>query len=190
MARKTPLIAALTVDLSLLGTAEGEAPRVIKLLPAGEFRARDGRPEECPAWRLDEAAAAVLIAEANRRETPYVIDYEHQTLHAAINGKPAPASGWFHTLEWRDDGLYATDVEWTVSAAAMIVSKEYRYLSPVFTYDKSGRVAVLLHVALTNNPALDELPELQVGMWWRAGRVLDRSHEYRDSIGGVTSMPL
>lgn len=33
---------------------------------------------------------------------------------------------------------------------------------PVFTYDKHGRVTGLLHVALTNNPALDQLPELQV----------------------------
>ncbi|MFB9160491.1 phage protease, partial [Chromobacterium violaceum] len=61
-------------------------------------------------------------------------------------------------------GLYATDVEWTDKAAAMIVAKEYRYLSPVFTYDKQGRVTGLLHVALTNNPALDELPELQVAV--------------------------
>lgn len=162
MARKKTLIAALTVDLSLLGTVDGEAPRVIKLLPAGEFRARDGRPEECPAWRLDEAAAAVLITEANQRETRYVIDYEHQTLRSEKNGQPAPASGWFGSLEWRSDGLYATDVAWTDKAAAMIVAKEYCYLSPVFTYDKQGHVTGLLHVALTNNPALDELPELQV----------------------------
>ncbi|WP_293766599.1 phage protease [uncultured Aquitalea sp.] len=162
MAHLTPLIAALTVDLSQLGTADGEAPRVIKLLPAGTFRARDGRPAECPAWQLDEVLAAILIAEANQRETRYVIDYEHQTLRSETNGKPAPASGWFGALEWREDGLYATDVEWTATAAAMIVAKEYLYLSPVFTYDKHGRVTGLLHVALTNNPALDQLPELQV----------------------------
>lgn len=162
MAQKTPLIAALTVDLSQLGNADGEAPRVIKLLPAGTFRARDGRPAECAAWKLDEVLAAILIAEANQRETRYVIDYEHQTLRSVENGKPAPASGWYGTLEWREDGLYATDVEWTATAAAMIAAKEYRYLSPVFTYDKQGRVTGLLHVALTNNPALDELPELQV----------------------------
>lgn len=93
MAHKTPLIAALTVDLSQLGTTDGEAPRVIKLLPAGTFRARDGRPAECPAWQLDEVLAAILIAEANQRETRYVIDYEHQTLRSETNGMPAPPAG-------------------------------------------------------------------------------------------------
>ncbi|MCG9015203.1 phage protease, partial [Laribacter hongkongensis] len=79
MAHLAPLIAALTVDLSQLGIADGEAPRVIKLLPAGSFRARDGRPVECAAWTLDTVSAASLIAEATQREVRYVIDYEHQT---------------------------------------------------------------------------------------------------------------
>ena len=167
MAHQTPHIAALTVDLALIGTADGQAPRTLKLLPAGNFSARDGRPgnvatASCSHWTLTAALAAPLVAEASQRATRYVIDYEHQTLRAADNGKPAPASGWFGTLEWRPDGLYATDVEWTAAAAAMIVAKEYRYLSPVFTYDSQGRVTGLLHVALTNNPALDELPDIGV----------------------------
>lgn len=167
MAHQTSHIAALTVDLALISTADGQAPRTLKLLPAGNFSARDGRPgnvadASCSHWTLTAALAAPLVAEASRRATRYVIDYEHQTLRAADNGKPAPASGWFGTLEWRADGLYATDVEWTASAAAMIVAKEYRYLSPVFTYDSQGRVTGLLHVALTNNPALDELPDIGV----------------------------
>lgn len=167
MAHQTSHIAALTVDLALISTADGQAPRTLKLLPAGNFSARDGRPgnvatANCSHWTLTAALAAPLVAEASRRATRYVIDYEHQTLRAADNGKPAPASGWFGTLEWRADGLYATDVEWTAAAAAMIVAKEYRYLSPVFTYDSQGRVTGLLHVALTNNPALDELPDIGV----------------------------
>ncbi|MXR36715.1 phage protease [Craterilacuibacter sinensis] len=155
MAHLAPLIAALTVEIT-------QGQPAIKLLPSGAFRARDGRPAECAAWQLDETLAAALIREACSRDVPYVIDYEHQTLRSEQNGQPAPASAWFRTLEWREDGLYATDVEWTAKAAAMIADKEYRYLSPVFTYDKHGRVTGLLHVALTNNPALDELPELQV----------------------------
>ncbi|WP_189460731.1 phage protease [Jeongeupia chitinilytica] len=155
MAHPAPLIAALTVEIS-------QGQKAIKLLPAGDFRARDGRPVDCAAWHLDEVLAVALIAEANQRETRYVIDYEHQTLRSVENGKPAPAAGWFRTLEWRQDGLYATDVDWTATAAAMIEAREYLYLSPVFSYDKQGRVTGLLHVALTNNPALDELPELQV----------------------------
>jgi phage I-like protein len=81
-----------------------------------------------------------------------VIDYEHQTLNAATNGQPAPAAAWFSTLEWRDgDGLYATDVQWTERAAAMVAAGEYRFLSPVFCFDNHGNVKALLHAALTNN---------------------------------------
>ncbi|UJB30300.1 phage protease [Chromobacterium sp. Beijing] len=162
MAHLAPFIAALTVDLSKQAGTEGKAPRVVKLIPAGSFRARDGRPVEVSAWKMDSVQAAILIAAATDRRTRYVIDYEHQTLRSIENGKPAPAAGWFRTLEWRDDGLYAVDVEWTTAAAAMLESDEYGYLSPVFTYDKEGRITGLLHVALTNNPALDELPELSV----------------------------
>ncbi|BBF84891.1 Mu-like prophage FluMu I protein [Aquitalea magnusonii] len=155
MAHLAPRIAALTIDITPGQTA-------LKLLPAGTFRARDGRPAECPYWQLDAALAAALVIAAAQRQTRYVIDYEHQTLNSPVNGQPAPAAGWFGTLEWREDGLYATDVQWTARAAAMIDALEYRYLSPVFAYDKAGNVIALLHVALTNNPALDELPELQV----------------------------
>lgn len=91
------------------------------------------------------------------------IDYEHQTLRAADNGQPAPAAGWIRPADiaWRPGvGLVAAAVHWTERAAAMIESGEYRYLSPVFSYDRNGEVRDLLHSALTNLPALDLLPEV------------------------------
>ncbi|WP_258237666.1 phage protease [Pseudomonas sp. Q2-TVG4-2] len=43
----------------------------------------------------------------------------------------------------------------------MIAGKEYRYLSPVFSYDKrTGEVLELHHVGLTNFPALDGMNSL------------------------------
>jgi phage I-like protein len=155
-------------------TAELTAPkREVRLLPAGVFRAADGsgRPKDAPAWRIDAASAAALIARFNTRADQRVIDYEHATLTAADKGGFAPAAGWFGTLEWRDPatgsgqadelgGLYAIDVEWTPQAAAMIGNREYRYLSPVFQYDRDGTVLNLLHAGLTNNPGLDGLTDL------------------------------
>lgn len=136
----------------------------IQLLPAGRFRAQDGRPEDCPeGWYIDADIAAMLIAAADARATPYVLDYEHQTLRAAKNGQPAPASGWFKTLEWRDgEGLFATGVDWTAAAASHIEAKEYRFISPVFLYDKEGRVTSLINAALTNTPALDDMDEVML----------------------------
>ena len=147
-------IAALTFELSVSGNT-------IQLLPSGSFRAQDGRPTDCKAWQLDAAIAQNLIALAAARKTPLVIDYEHQTLRAATNGQPAPASGWFKTLTYRDGaGLFATDVEWTEPARLMIANKEYRFISAVFTYDKQGRIREILHAALTNTPALDGMDEV------------------------------
>lgn len=128
----------------------------VQLFPAGKFRAMDGRPDDVPHWYLDAKVAASVIADFSARKNKVVIDYEHQTLMAAKNGMPAPASGWIAALTWRDDGLYATNVEWTDRAAGMIESCEYKYISPVFLYDKkTGAVKKLLHAALTNDPALD-----------------------------------
>lgn len=135
----------------------------IRILPAGEFRARDGRPQGVDAWRLDKAHAERLIAAAHARRVDYPVDYEHQTLLTEKNGQPAPAAGWFRALEWREDGLWATDVRWTARAREMLDAGEYRYLSPVFSYDGgTGHVASLHSVALTNNPALDDLDDLYV----------------------------
>lgn len=152
MFRKNPIaVAACVAELN------AQAPAEIKLLPAGAFRARDGRPGNVTAWHLDAAAAARLIAQAQAAKGDFVIDYEHQTLHAEENGQPAPAAGWFKNLEWREgDGLYAVAVRWTARASQLIEAGEYRYISPVFGYDKqSGVVTELLMAALTNYPALD-----------------------------------
>lgn len=152
--QKSTAIAACAFSVS--------AAASIQLLPAGKFRASDGRPHEVDAWHIDAAIAAKLIAEFSARANRTVIDYEHQTLLSAENGKPSPAAGWFKTLEWREgDGLYATDVKWTQAAARMIENEEYLYISPVFAYDAStGDVSFLLNAALTNDPALDGMSEV------------------------------
>lgn len=167
-----PQIAALSLEIT-------PGQKAVKILPAGEFRARDGRPADCPHWVLDSVNAALLVAQAAARQTRYAFDYEHQTLRAADNGQPAPSAGWFSTLEWREgDGLYATDVEWTARAAAMIDAREYLYISPLFVYTPDGRVQELINVALTNNPALDELPALSLAALSRL--ISPVSHEKKE----------
>lgn len=134
----------------------------IQLTPAGDFRASDGRPVGIPAWTIDADIAARIIEQATSRSNPFVIDYEHQTLKAEDNGQPAPAAGWFKSLEWRDGvGLFAVGVEWTSRAREMIEAGEYRFISPVFSYDKAtGELKKLLMAAITNNPAIDGMDEV------------------------------
>ncbi|MDH5786407.1 MAG: phage protease [Chromatiales bacterium] len=151
-------IAACVVDLN------GHVPAEIQLTPAGQFRARDGRPEGLHGWYIDADIAARVIARAQATAGDFVIDYEHQTLHAEKNGQPAPAGGWWQgaNMEWRDgEGLFATDITWTDNARAVIAAREYRYISPVLAYDKTtGHVLAILMAALTNYPAIEGLSDL------------------------------
>lgn len=150
-----------------------------QLLPAGEFRARDGRPTDADAWRLTAEITAGVIARANARQNAIVIDYEHQTLRTEVNGKPAPAAGWFTSMAFREgEGLFATDTTWTERAQEMIRSGEYRYISAVFSYrPDSGEVLEILHAGLTNFPALDGLAEVSAQAAARFSPYCDESEE-------------
>jgi phage I-like protein len=149
-------LSALSIDLN------GRVPSEIQLTPDGLFRAKDGRPEKLNGWILNNENAQAVVQLANAQSDAFVIDFEHQTLYAKQNGMPAPAAGWFSGLEYREGlGLFATQVEWTDSAALAIQNKEYRYISPVISYDtKTGAVTKVHMAALTNNPALDGMKDL------------------------------
>lgn len=131
-----------------------------QILPFGEFSARDGRPFETPnqVWRIDNEngrALAALLAEQTKEGEPLLFDYEHQTLNAAKNGQPAPASAFGEEYEWRDNkGLFVKPA-FTEKARVHIKSREYTKFSPVIRYNKTtGDVLSLHSVALTNKPAL------------------------------------
>lgn len=134
----------------------------VQLTPAGSFRGMDGRPKDAEHWYIDAEIAQALIAAADARRTSYVTDYDHQTLRAEKNGQPAPAAGWFKKLEWREGvGLFAIDVDWTERARTMIAAGEYKYISPVFLYEKvTGKITALYMAAITNNPAIDGMDEV------------------------------
>lgn len=129
----------------------------IQLLPAGEFAARDGRPETAGTYKLTDQRGRELAAEltATAAKTPVVVDYDHRSIYVAEHGGKAEAAGWITRADWRDGvGLFAT-VEWTQAAAQHIKSGEYRYVSPVFFHDRdTGEVKQVVMAALVNHPAL------------------------------------
>ena len=135
------------------------------LIPAGSFDAPEGAMMGEGPWVLDAEGGAALAAKLHERGRDLPVDFEHQTLLASKNGQPAPAAGWIAAADivWREGvGLVATAIRWTERAAAWIGEGAYRFLSPVFRYTESGAVMDLLHVALTNNPALPNLPEVRL----------------------------
>lgn len=128
-------------------------PEEIQLLPMGRFTARDGRGP----WTVRDIGHAQRIVDASRDyigsgEIP--IDYDHQIVLQAQNGAKAIAAGWINQLEARPNGIWGK-VRWTPQAAAHLSTREYRHISPTFTYNRTGDVMRITSAALTNAPALE-----------------------------------
>jgi phage I-like protein len=139
--------------LSVLNIEADKTSDWIELIPApnanGMVQGRDGR-----AWYWDRQAADLVLSAFNSRGIDIVVDWEHATETRAPNGDQAPASGWISQIELRDSALFGK-VSWTPRAAEQIASREYRFLSPVFDYNKeTQRIARLVSVGLTNKPNL------------------------------------
>lgn len=166
-------IAALAQDFNLDASE-------IRLIPAGLFRANDGRPSGLPGWKLDAENATEIITDIASRDD-LLIDFEHQSLKTKENGQPAPAAGWIKGLVWREGvGLIATGVKWTARARSMILAGEYRYISPVFSYSAvTGRVEKLFCAGLTNTPGLTGLTDLSsVAINARQAVILPRDSDH------------
>ncbi len=128
-----------------------------QLLPAGEFRARDGRPFDAPFWYLDGEIAAGLIEQVRSSGQDVLIDYDHQTLLKAKQGLgEALAAGRFSAdeIEWRDESGLWIKPRLTPKAQQHVANGEYLYLSAVFPYDSQGTPLELRMAALTNDPGI------------------------------------
>lgn len=145
--------------MSLNEGSQNQAPNLpewIRVLPLGKVELADHREP----FMVDEASLNSMVAAFRSRGIDLVIDYEHQSL----NGERAPAAGWIKDLEARGDGLWAR-VDWTQQAQEYLAQREYRYFSPVLRLDpESRRPMALMHVGLTNVPAINHLPPL-VARW-------------------------
>lgn len=121
-------------------------PEWVQLFPKGpNLKARDGRQ-----WTLEPARVVQAFA---REQVPLAIDYEHGQAHLAAAGKEAPAAGWIVAVEERDGAVWGK-VDWTKPAAARVVAKEYRFLSPDFDHTREGLIVKLNGAGLVNRPAL------------------------------------
>jgi phage I-like protein len=137
----------------------------IQVLPAGVFASNDGRPAMLGmgynTWTMDDQAFAAMQAAASAKTNDVVVDFDHKTI-CSMMGEENPAAGWVANTalefiaEGEGAGLFAT-VQWTVLGAQALADRTYRYISPVFGCDESGRPVRLHSIALTNNPALDSM---------------------------------
>jgi hypothetical protein len=134
----------------IMSQAVDNLPKEIHIVPIGEWRER--------GFRITEQDCEDIVKNFARFGIKLVIDYEHQSLNSVDNGEPAPAAGWINKLEKKDNGIWATDIEWTEEAKGYIETKRYRYISPVILFDEHDPhsdewIGTCLHsVALTNTP--------------------------------------
>ncbi len=122
----------------------------VQLLPDGKaIIGRDGR-----AWQNPEPTQILAAFAANGADLP--IDIEHASELKAKQGEPAPAVGWIKALEIRGNSSVWGLVEWNQQGQTYLKDKAYRYLSPVFTYDKTNcKILKLYSAGLTNQPNLN-----------------------------------
>ena len=136
-----------------------------QLLPAGRFRARDGRPNDVGAgWLMTAEIAAHLIEGVSALGQDILIDYEHNQLrkHEGLAPEALAAAGWFNAdeMEWREnEGLFIKP-RWTPTAQRRIDANEFGFLSAVFTYDSNGSPLMLRMAALTNDPGVTGMQKL------------------------------
>ncbi|WP_044469946.1 phage protease [Mannheimia massilioguelmaensis] len=161
-AKKTP-IAVLTAQLI---NPDGWQ----QLLPKGEFRSRDGSPQDVAHWFIDKTIAHRLMDKVRALKQDILIDYDHETIIKAKNGVDAGnvvAAGWFNAdeMQWFDDderaGLFIKP-RWTPKAYQQIKDGEFAFLSAVFPYDENGIPLELRMAAVTNDPGVTGMQRLAV----------------------------
>lgn len=148
-ANKQTDAAIATPILSIALNEAGAAPEWIELIPAGfDVQGRDGR-----AWINPDPQGVVTATAADAHPLP--LDWEHATESRAPQGLDAPAAGWIEETAVRDGGAIWGRVDWTLRGRTMVEAREYRFISPVFAYDKvTGVIRRLVSAALTNTPNL------------------------------------
>lgn len=141
-----------------------------QLLPSGEFRSRDGSPEDVAHWFIDREIAQRLIDQVRALKQDILIDYDHETILKAKRGVDAGAvlaAGWFNAdeMKWFEDdvrqGLFIKP-RWTEKAYGHIKKGEFAFLSAVFPYDKNGIPLEIRMAALTNDPGVTGMQRLAV----------------------------
>ncbi len=129
--------------LALALAEAGKAPEWVQLMPAGpRLKGRDGRE-----WTMADAGEV-----ASATHLPFALDYEHAPDKDGIKGVETIAAGWCEELQIRNGEIWGR-VDWTPKAARHVVDREYRFLSPGFTYRAgTGDVVALESASLVNRP--------------------------------------
>ncbi len=139
-------VAINNLEINLSDTS---LPKEIELIPSEDmFVGFDGR--------VFRALDKVAIANNTNSKLKYVvIDENHKTDYTSGTGASVEAMGWMSDFFVKEDNSLWAKVEWTQAGAEKILSKSYKYISPVYQIDKSANIISILRAAITNNPNLN-----------------------------------
>jgi phage I-like protein len=144
---------------AVLSLAPGETSSWIQVAIIGSFKKGDRKFSITPAM-LSEMVENFSSGKHPVPPTELVVDYEHLSGTATENPEAGKAAGWFKELELRDEGaeLYAR-VDWTPPAIERLQAKEYKFISPEFSFNFTTPTmetigCTLLAAAITNRPFL------------------------------------
>jgi phage I-like protein len=141
---------ALLLSVELVELADGKKapPKEFRILAAGVNETTKG-----PVIMNAAAGQSVLARMKDLGRDQLNFDYGHAQLGFMQSYEAARSAGWF-SVEVRGDELWATNVNWTPTAAKALADREFRYFSPALYLDReSGEVRELINIALTNIPA-------------------------------------
>lgn len=182
-----------TTSTALCFELSADVPEWVEVLPPGPtVTGRDGR-----TWSYDPAEVlAATKAHTAGADLPF--DYVHATELKAPQGEDAPASGWAREYRINERGAIEARVEWTAKARNAIAQREYRYISPVFTYDDAGRIHRFSSFGLINKPNLlikalnaeqpttENIPMLAAAI--RAALGLSETATEEDAVAAIKSL--
>lgn len=148
----------LTRHICALAPLPAELSDRIEIIPTGAFRLADKRGKL--EHRLDNPAEVIArsfsMAAGGARVLP--IDFDHRSFAAQGTGD-SRAAGWITGMEVEGDRIMAT-VEWTPEGRRALEEKAYRFISPVFKFQRDGKVVLIEGAGLVNNPALPQLRQV------------------------------
>lgn len=135
--------------------------RWVMIAPIGEYDGTTTTGEVVKEiFNAEDYEKIVFKYHEDGQELP--LDRDHASMKQPLE-RDTQAYGWIYDLRLMsggaDDynGLYAK-FRWTDEGRNLVLSRAYRFLSPVFTLSEDGHPTSLVNVALTNRPNFDLPP--------------------------------
>lgn len=124
---------------------------------------------------LTKKSAAKIMAEYEQDGHALVFDKEHSMFNPKAAPEDMAAYGYFR-LSLKEDGLWATDIQWTEEGKKDVQSGKWAFFSPAILKNPfSNLITKMLNAALTNLPATKGIRPLLLSATFSGSPNMDES---------------